>query len=158
MTEAAVSSNKIWPAEYRKNPLVTGAILWVILPLCLLPLFITRTDKGGLDSYGLKIGNVIQRDVSGVGSRLSIILGASVFRSSSWSAVKKFEGIYVRRKKQTFNSELLFWVQEIKNSKLLEPLASCEINRKADSCLGTNQTSQFFCLIWRFQGLPCYHL
>lgn len=50
MTEATVSSNKIWPAECRENPLVTGAILWVILPLCLLPLFITRTDKGELDS------------------------------------------------------------------------------------------------------------
>ena len=54
MTEVTVSSNKIWPAEGRKNPPVTGAILWVILPL-----LVPRTDKGGLDSWRLRIGKVI---------------------------------------------------------------------------------------------------
>lgn len=50
----------------RKNPPVTGAIFVGHL-LCLLPLFLTRTYKGGRDSWSLRIGKVIQRYVSGVG-------------------------------------------------------------------------------------------
>lgn len=73
MTVATESSNKIWPAECRKNPPVTGAILWVILLLCLLPLFLTRTYKGGRDSWSLRIGKVIQRYVSGADSGISMI-------------------------------------------------------------------------------------
>lgn len=50
VTEATESSNKIWPAECVKNPLAADAILWVTLPLCFLPHFITRRDEGGPDS------------------------------------------------------------------------------------------------------------
>lgn len=139
MTEATASSNKIWPAECRKNPLVTDATLWVILPLCLLPLFITRRDKGGPDSQSLRIGKAIQRNVSGVGSGLDTLPQVSMFCFSAWSTSKTFKD--GRRKEYLYDYSFLFQVPALLVSKHPEMCASLANYAKISSCSGKAQTS-----------------